>query len=135
MIVLSNSAAQTIGVGQSVVFNTVVTKTGCAEHHRGNSSSVQLCANNGIYSLDFTANITNPDGTAPVQIAITSSGDILQETTMISTAAQSAYNNVSAKTFIKTSCCGSDNRISVTNTGTVPLTIAANSALAIKREG
>lgn len=135
MIVLSNSAAQTIGVGQSIIFNTVVTKTGCAEHHRGNSGSVQLCANNGIYSLAFTGNVTNPSGTAAVQLAITSSGDVLQETTMISTAAQSVFNNVSAKTYIKTSCCGSDNRISVTNTGTVPLTIAPNCALAIKREG
>ncbi len=136
MIVLSNSAAQTIAAGQSVIFDTVVVKTGCAEHHRGNSSSVQLCSNKGVYDLAFSGNITNATATDAVQLTIASGGDPLQETRMISTpAAANNYNNVASETIVRNSCCAADNRITVVNTGTATLTLAPNCALVIKRLG
>lgn len=136
MIVLSNSAAQTIAAGQSVIFDTVVVKTGCAEYHRGNSSSVQLCSGNGVYSLSFSGNITNSSGTDSVQLAIATGGDTLSETQMISTPAVAGnYNNVSSETIIRNGCCAANNRITVTNTGTVSLSLAPNCALVVKRLG
>lgn len=136
MIVLSNSAAQTIAAGQSVIFDTVVVKTGCAEHHRGNSSSVQLCSGSGVYNLAFSGNITNSSGTDPVQLTIAAGGDPLQETRMISTPGASGnYNNVASETIIRNSCCAADNRVTVVNTGTTALSLAPNCALVIKRLG
>jgi hypothetical protein len=136
MIVLSNSAAQTIAAGQSVIFDTTVIKTGCAEYHRENSSSVQLCSNSGVYELYFKGNVTNASGTDAVQLVLTSGGDTLQETQMISTpSASGSYNTVSSMTLIRNGCCITDNRIIVTNNGTVAVTLAANSALVIKRIG
>lgn len=132
MIELSNTIAQTIAPGQSITFDTVILKTGCAETHRTNSGIVTLRAKCGLYEVRFSANIS---GTAagPVQLAIELDGEPIAETTMISTVTTAGDpNNVSADTFIRTDCgcCG---RVTVVNTGTADVVVSPNPAFLVKR--
>lgn len=131
MIVLSNTTAQTLAVGQSITFDIVVLHTGCGECHRTNSASVKLRCQ-GIYELSFSANVTSTT-TGPVQLSLQIGGETLNETTMISTpAATGNVNNIATKTAVK-NCCGDYDRITVTNTGTNPIVVEPNSDLFIKR--
>lgn len=132
MIELSNTAAQTIAPGQSLTFDTVLLKTGCAEAHRTNSGIVTLKADCAVYEIHFAANISaTAAGTA--QLAISLDGEPLIETTMINSigTAGDPYNAATA-TLVKTGygCCG---KISVTNTGTTSVIVSANPALFVKR--
>lgn len=132
MIELSNTTAQTIAPGQSLTFDTMILKSGCAEAHRTNSGIITLRANCAIYEVHFAANIA---GTAagPVQLAILLDGEPLAETTMISTPAAAAdTNNVATATLVRTGCgcCG---RISVQNTGTSDVVVSPNPAFFVKR--
>lgn len=133
MIVLSNTAEQTLAPGQSIVFDEVVTQAGSCECHRRNTGSVKL-RSNGIYSVAFSGNIGGETAATAVQLGLTLSGSAaLPETTMISVPAAIAdRNNVATQTRIK-NCCGDYDRVSVTNTGTVPVIVAANSSFVIER--
>ena len=132
MIELSNTAAQTIAPGQSLTFDTVLLKTGCAEAHRSNSGIVTLKADCAVYEIHFAANISaTAAGTA--QLAISLDGEPLIETTMINTISTAGDpDNAATATLVKTGCgcCG---RISVTNTGTTSVIVSANPALFVKR--
>jgi len=134
MIILSNTTAQTIQPGQAITFNTVTLHTGNGECHRPGTSSVKMKAN-GIYELSFGGNIAVPTGTAPgeVQVSIAVGGEILPETTMKATpAAVEEYFNVYRKTAVKNCCCDYD-RVTVINTGTIPVLIDASPSFFIKR--
>lgn len=132
MIELSNTIEQTIQPGQSIVFDEVILKSGCCECHRKNTSSVKL-RNNGIYAISFYGNIGGETAATPVQLAIQLGGSTLPETTMISVpAAVADRNNVAASTRLR-NCCGDYDRVSVTNTGTVPVIVAPNSAFIVER--
>lgn len=132
MIELSNTAAQTIAPGQSLTFDTVLLKTGCAEAHRTNSGIVTLKADCAVYEIHFAANISaTAEGTA--QLAITLDGEPLVETTMINTISTAGDpDNAATATLVKTGCgcCG---KISVTNTGTTSVIVSANPVLFVKR--
>lgn len=132
MIVLSNTTAQTLAPGQSLTFDTVVLKTGCAEAHRTNSGIVTLRANNAIYELHFAANISaTTAGTA--QLAIALDGEPLLETTMINSIGTAGDpDNAATATLVRTGCgcCG---RVSVTNTGTTSVIVSANPSFFVKR--
>lgn len=132
MIELSNTTVQTLAAGQSLTFDTVILKTGCAEAHRTNSGIVTLRANCGIYEIHFTANVTSTVA-GPVQLIIDLDGEPLQETLMNSTVTTAGdANNVAAATLIRTGCdCCS--RVNVTNNGTTDVTVSANPALFVKR--
>ena len=133
MISLSNSTSQTLAAGASLTFDTVNLKTGCAECHRTNTASVKLCAKPAIYEVHFSANVTNATNTDAVQLAMQLSGDTLSDTTMISTpAAASSVNNVSTSTLVRNNCCDYD-RITITNTGMVAITVSPNATLFVKR--
>ena len=132
MIELSNTAAQTIAPGQSLTFDTVLLKTGCAEAHRSNSGIVTLKADCAVYEIHFAANISaTAAGTA--QLAISLDGEPLIETTMINTISTAGDpDNAATATLVKTGCgcCG---KISITNTGTTSVIVSANPALFVKR--
>lgn len=132
MIELSNTAAQTIAPGQSLTFDTVLLKTGCAEAHRTNSGIIMLKANCAVYEIHFAANISaTAAGTA--QLAISLDGEPLLETTMINSVGTAGDpDNAATATLVKTGCgcCG---KISVTNTGTTSVIVSANPALFVKR--
>lgn len=130
MIILSNSTAQTIPAGESLAFDTVVLHTGCNECHRGGSAAVKLRAN-GIYEVSFGGNIGGAADT--LTLALQLGGETLRETTMTSVpAAATEFNNVGTTTAVR-NCCGDYDRITVTNTGTVPVIVSANANLFVRR--
>lgn len=131
MIVLSNSATQTLAPGQSITFDLTVLHTGCAECHRQGSSAIKL-RSQGIYELMFHGNIgATAVGTASLRLR--AGGEDLPETTMIATVgAVGALYNVSAATLLK-NCCEDIDRITVTNVGTTSVVVAPNSSFIAKR--
>lgn len=132
MIQLSNSTAQTLAPGQSLTFDSVLLKSGCAETHRVNSSIVTLRANCGIYEIHFTGNVSAPSA-SPVQLALQLDGETLPETIMNEEITTPGVGqNVAAATLIRTGCgcCG---RVAVVNTGTTTLSVIANTSFFIKR--
>lgn len=132
MIVLSNANAQTIQPGQAITFNAKNLRTGCNECHRENTGSVKMRAA-GIYVVSFSGNIGGATAATPVQLSIQIGGETLPETTMISVpAAANDLNNVSTTTILR-NCCGDYDRLTVVNTGTVPVIVDANTAFAVRR--
>lgn len=135
MIVLSNTTAQTIPVGQAITFNTTILHTGCAESQRANSG-IATIRSNGIFAVAFSANVSGATAGTPVQLNIQLNGDSLLETTMISTpSAADALNNVATQTRVATGngCgCGNQVQITVVNTGTTDITVQ-NPNLSIQR--
>lgn len=136
MIELTNSVAQTIAPGAAVTFDTVLKKSGCAEcWTRQIPTSVKLRASGGQYMAEFSGNIASDTADTPVQLALAIAGTALPETVMVSTpSAANAYNNVSTGTNIDNTCCDLG-RVSVINTGTVPVLLSANMNLRIWRRG
>lgn len=131
MIILTNTASQTLAPGQSLVFNTEVLHTGCAECHRIGTGTVTLRMERAIYEIHFSANIgATAEGTAQLDIMLDNSPMI--ETTMISTtAAAGDLNNVAKDTAVQTCCCGPENII-ITNTGETTINVT-DPSLFIKR--
>lgn len=129
----SNTNAQVLAAGQSVIFDIPLLHTGCGECHRPNSSAVFLAQKKAIYEVSFNANI---GGTAAgdAQLAITLDGAPLQETTAkVVTATAGDLQNVSASTFIQTCCCNVPNSILLTNTGTTEINVDVSGRLSVKR--
>ena len=132
MIQVSNTTAQTLAPGQSLTFDSVLLKSGCAESHRTNSSVVNLKSRCGIYEVHFTGNVS-ATAANPVQLAIRLDGETLPETVMyeeITTAG--VGQNVAAATLIRTDCDCSG-RVSVTNIGTTTVEVLPNVSFFIKR--
>lgn len=133
MIELSNTNAQVLAAGQSVIFDTVLLHTGCGECHRPNSGSVNLAQKRAIYEISYNANI---GGTAAgnAQLAITLDSSPLPETTgKTVSAAAGDLQSVSGSTFVQTCCCNAANSILLTNTGTTEINVDISSRLSIKR--
>lgn len=134
MIVLSNSVAQTINPGESATFDTVILHTGCSECHRNGTGSVKL-RSNGLYELHFSGNVGATAAGVQSNLALALGGDVLPETTMtVTITADTDVFNVSTTTATNNCCCDYD-RITVVNTGTTPVVLAANPNLYIKRIG
>lgn len=134
MIVLTNTTEQTLAPGQAITFDEVLLHSGCGECHRRNTGSVKMRAN-GCYDVFFAANIGGTTAAVPVQLSIQVGGATLPETTMISVpAAVADRNNVARDTTVK-NCCGDYDRLTVVNTGTVPVVVGANSVFKVRREG
>lgn len=133
MIILSNDAEQIVQTNQPVTFNKVVLHTGCGECHR-NSSSVVHLRTNGIYELQFSANIADDATTTGQLELIIKAGDVqLPETNIKSTpSASGAFNNVSASTAIDNKYRYYDS-ITVINLGPA-VTIDAGVKLFVKRK-
>lgn len=130
MIVLSNTAAQTLQPGQSLIFDRVVTKCGCGECHRSNGNSVKLCKR-ACYELAFSANIRGEAVGTVVDLALSLGTDILRETVMESTTPSvDGFNNVATQTGVRNGCCDFD-RVSVVNVGVNPVVVGANSSFSI----
>ena len=133
MILLSNSATQTVQPGEAITFDLERFKSGCCECHRPGSSAIKLkkC---GVYELMFTGNVGGA-AVGTVQLQMEAGGEVLPETTIIVTEdTVGSLDNVSAHTFFRNCCCDYD-RITIVNTGTVAAVIDANSAFTAKRLG
>lgn len=144
MIVLSNSAAEVIPAGGTVTFDLTVLHTGCdpngcggSEYHRQNSGAVRLRGKSrccpSIFDVFFKGNVTTATAGTEVQLAIAIDGTPLAETMMNETIGMAnSFKNMAAMTALKVHP-GKDVSLSVTNTGAVPVTLDANSALYIRR--
>lgn len=138
MIVLTNTTEQVLQPGQALNLDEVILHTGngegccCArnEYHRRNTSNVRLNGKGGVYSVFFAANIDGATADAAVQLSLQLSGSTLPETTAISAA--SGFNNVARQTLVRNGYNETD-RISIVNTGTIPVTVGANSVLTVVR--
>lgn len=136
MIELTNTVAQAVQPGQAVTFDKLLGHSGCAECYDPRvPTSVKLNGNNGCYEVQFSGNVSGTEAGVPVQLAIALGPIGLPETVMVSTpSAANAFNNVATGTYVRNNCCDFD-RISVVNTGTVPVLLSANMNLRIKRLG
>lgn len=136
MIVLSNTTAQTLQPGESITFDVVSMHTGqgecCNMPNRLGSTSVKM-KNNGIYALEFHGNITSATQGDLTQLHITVGGESLAETVMqVSTPIADYISNVGAATRFKNCCCDYD-RVRVTNTGAVAVTVQPNTSFIVGR--
>lgn len=131
MIVLSNSAAQTIAPGQTVLFDRKVLHTGCSECHRCGTGSVRL-RGQGIYGVEFSGSVGGAANTQ-ANLTIALGGDPLRETRRTATIeAATDVQTVAMSTRVR-NCCGDYDRITVVNTGTTPVILQAGSSLVINR--
>lgn len=132
MITLSNLTAQTLAPGQALVFDDVVLHSGCGECHRKNTGSVKLRAN-GVYVVNYGANVSSATAGAPVQLSLQIGGATLRETTAIATSSVAdAVTNIFRETQLK-NCCGDYDRITLVNTGTNPVIVGEGAVLNIRR--
>ena len=130
MIVLSNATAQTIQPGEDAVLNVAVQRSGCDTVWQGPGPLHLRC---GLYEIQFTGNVSGVAGTQP-NLAVAVDGAVLPETTMTATASLSTdVFNVHASTLRKNCIAGV--AVSVRNTGTTAVTLAANPALVVERKG
>lgn len=134
MINVSNMTAQVLQPGQAITFDKVTlrTRNGAECHNMAAPRTVKLCSK-GIYDISFSGNITGA-AAANLQIAIAVGGQPLVDTAMNATpATENQLVNVFARKLLQNCCCDLD-RVSVVNTGAVPVTIAPNSSFVIIRE-
>lgn len=129
MIVLSNTAEQTIPAGQTMTFNTVLYKSNKDDCCGGiRNSSVNVCGK-GPHKIEFHANLGTD--TTVSQLIIQVGGAQLPETLMQTVPAGTGnYVNVSAGTVFN-NCCGCST-VTVLNNGTTPVVVRANPVLIIK---
>lgn len=131
MIVLSNTAAQTLTPGESLIFDNTVIQSGSAEHHADNSASV-LMLKPGMYEIHFTGNVAGVKDESAMMLGVRVGSNTLSETTMMTTACiKECYSNVASATIVRCETKGMD--IGVTNIGTTPITIAPYSSIFVKR--
>lgn len=131
MVVLKNTTTQVLQPGQSITFDSLVTWSGNGECARS-GGPVGLRFGNAIYKLFFKGLVTGA-ATTPVQLSIALGGAALPETTMIYTpAALDAVGTVAAETYART-CGFGGNTVTVTNSGTNPITVQPNSCLTVIR--
>jgi len=132
MISLTNSIAQTLAAGASMTLDTVVFQTGCGECHRTGTGSVKL-RSSGIYEIHFHGGISSATAGGASTIALQLGGVTIPESAMQAvSAAANDVNSVSVTVPVR-NCCGDYDRITVVNTGTDTVTIAAYPELFIKR--
>lgn len=133
MIVLSNLTAQTLQPGQALTFDNVIVRSGNCECWNKQLPTTVKLKSRGIYSIGFSGNVTSDTAGAILQLAIAVGGQALIETGMNSVpTAANDLNNISTETRYRNCCCDMD-RFSVINSGTVPITVAPNSAFVIER--
>lgn len=134
MIELINTAAQTVAVGQSVVYNNIAVRSSCGrERHRSGSAFVTLLPP-GRYLVTFSGNIAVPTGetVGEISLGITQDGEILGGSTMrVTPAAVEEYFNVSTQHYVDTYCNCCVN-VGVQNTSTIPI-LVDNANLTIVR--
>lgn len=131
MIVLTNTAAQTVQPGQAVLFNQVAEKSDvCCAGLSPSGSSVKLAK--GKHLVSFKANVGGAAGTQ-ANLAVALGGEAIPFTTMVATieAATDIYNV--GVTFPLKECCCDFDRISVINTGSTAVTVSANPMLAVDK--
>ena len=133
MIELINTAAQTVPIGQSVVYNSTAVRGGCAERHREGSAQIVL-TKPGRYLVSFSGNIAVPTGetVGEISLALTYDGEVLGGSTMrVTPAAVEEYFNVSTQHYVDVfcNCCVT---VTVENTSTIPVLVESPNITAVR---
>lgn len=124
MIELINTAVQTVPIGQSVVYNAVAARGGCAERHREGSAQITLLKP-GRYLVTFSGNIAVPTGetVGEISLAMTYDGEVLGGSTMrVTPAAVEEYANVSTQHYVDVYCNCCVN-VAIQNTSGIPVLV------------
>lgn len=136
MVVLTNNDEQTVAVGGTVVFDSIIS-SGCNCGNRNGLSTSSVEIRNGNYLVSFSGNVGGATAATPVQLSIALDGVPVPASSMISVpAAVGDLNNVSKTIGISEGSCRCNCntvRVTVTNTGTAPVTIGANPSLTVAR--
>lgn len=128
MIELIQTEVVTVPVSQSIPFNRVVAKGGCAEYHRAGSANIRLLKP-GRYLITFAGNIAVPisETAGEISLGIAADGSILSGSIMRATPTiVERYFNVSTQHYVDVpACCGNvccvD--VSVQNTADIPVLV------------
>lgn len=130
MIELSNTSEQVIPVGGAVTFDVVLLKSGCDVCYNNILPTSVKLMRPTIYDIEFQGNMTSDTAANDLQMSIAIAGQSIAQTVMDGTpAAAGDLINIGAGTYVR-ACCDLD-RISVINSGTNPVTLAANSLLRV----
>lgn len=128
MIELTNSSALTLtaagGSGSTAIFDTTFLKCGHTECTRSGTGSIKLCCK-GVYEIRFTGNIGTSGTTGVAQLNISIGGVNFPQGLITSETSTDGDLNAVERTFYVNNCCGDYDRITITNTGTTPVTIGA----------
>lgn len=128
MLAVTNAAEQIVEAGATVVFNQVTLKACCSESFQSLQNAIRL-NRNAIYIVDFEANITGATAATAVELSIAVNGTPIPASRVTTVpAAAGDLSSVSRRIPIY-NACNETLSISVTNTGTTPVTIAANPIL------
>lgn len=133
MIELTNTAVQTVPIGQSVVYNSTAVKGGCAERHREGSAQITL-TKPGRYLVAFSGNIAVPTGetVGEISLALTYDGEVLGGSTMrVTPAAVAEYFNVSTQHYVDVYCNCCVN-VAVLNTSGIPVLVESPNITAVR---
>lgn len=134
----TGTTAQTVTAGQPILYNSVIVKSGCAEHHRTDSGMIKLIKP-GRYLVTFGGNIAAVTTAEEISVAIAQDGEAMNSTTMtVTPAAIGEYFNVSAQTYIDVPmCCGQTCcvDISVENINTQSITVLNPNFTAVRVNG
>lgn len=138
MIQVRTATAQTLQPGQALNFDsTTILHTGCGECFNSQiPTSVKLRGGcSSIYDIEFSGNASTATAATTGRLALAIANQPLTDTQMsfVSTAAGD-LNNINTGTYFRV-CCSDTNRISVINTGTTAVTVAAGANLRIARRG
>ena len=140
MLELSTSNEQTLAPGAALVFDRTILGCNCGCCHRNNTATVKIL-NGGTHRITFDGNIAVPTGVTPpttgVQLQVSLSGTPLPEGRMVVTpGAAGQFFNVSTNIGEKTcKCCKSFDTVTIVNTGTTAVTVAAGATLIVERVG
>ncbi len=130
MINSFNEAVQTVATQANVTFLSTRVRTGSCCGCGGwlnhdNGSGIFTITKPGIYRIHFNGNVAIPTGgtVAPITVAITQSGEVLQGSEMVSTpAAVETFNNISSSVLVRVPC-NVGAVIGVKNIGTDPISV------------
>lgn len=132
MVIYSTAAEQTLAPGQSLVLTKT---TGCSCGCGINPTNGSNVKGSGVFVAAFTGNISGAVAGTPVELSIAINGVAIPGSRMVSTpAAANDFNNVSAVTGFSGNCCCNGTAITVVNTGTSTVTVAANASLVVFRD-
>lgn len=129
MVIYSNTAEQVLAVGQSL---TLTKLSGCNCNSQVNPLPGAKVRGKGTFGVAFSGNIASATASVPIQLSIAINGAVIPTTQMSDTpAAADTFRNVSTVTGFSGNCCCLGTTITVVNTGTNPVTVAANASLVV----
>lgn len=132
MMELTNSAALTVAAGETVIFDTILFRCGCDTCTRTGTGSIKM-RQNGLYEVRFTGNVATTDAAGTAQLSLELGGIVLPTGTILSQTATAGAANAVERTLYEVNCCGDYSRVTLVNTGTVPVTISPGAVLSVRK--